>query len=415
MTKSLPSRPDIDWLRKTAKERLAEMRARNPSAKLYQAQLELARDYGFPSWRALAAHVDAHSLDSEILRATIEGRAKDLAALLDQHPKKIDVIGGSYNRPLLHHAAENGRLDCMRVLLDRGFDIDKRDRLDNATALHWAAQAGQIEAVRLLLDRGADPNGEGDEHALGVIGWATALLSLQKEAAELLLARGARPTIFSGVALERGDLVRALAEVDASIVDAQMSHHERHRTPLHFAVARNLPQMVSLLIELGADASAKDDHGATPLQYATSRTDARVAELLIEAGADPALRGNYFEGSTPQLEVRNLASAIDYFVQRLGFEKEWQAGNPASFACVFRDDVFIFLCAQDSRRGPSLLPINVRDVDALFEEYKSRGTKILEAPVNRAWGGRLMTVEGPDGNILSFASQISEPAPGVLR
>ena len=41
MTKTLPSRPDLEWLRKSAKERLAEMRRRDPSAKLHQAQLEL--------------------------------------------------------------------------------------------------------------------------------------------------------------------------------------------------------------------------------------------------------------------------------------------------------------------------------------------------------------------------------------
>ncbi len=99
MTKSLPSRPDIEWLKKTAKERLSELRARDASAKLYQAQLALAREYGFQSWRALAAHVEAHSLDGIILRATIEGRAKDLAALLDEHPAKFNVTGGSYNRP----------------------------------------------------------------------------------------------------------------------------------------------------------------------------------------------------------------------------------------------------------------------------------------------------------------------------
>ncbi len=290
-----------------------------------------------------------------------------------------------------------------------------RDRLDNATALHWAAQAGQVDALRLLLDRGANPDGTGDAHELGVIGWATALQSLQREAAELLLARGARPTIFAAVALGRADLVRALAEADADIVDAQMSHHERHRTPLHFAVARNLPEMVSLLIELGADASAKDDHGATPLQYASSRTDPRIAEMLIEAGADPALRGNYFESSTPQLEVKNIAAAIDYFVHKLGFEKEWETGSPTSFACVFRDDVFIFLSAQLPRLGPSMTAIMVRDVDALHEEYKARGATILQPPQDRVWVGRTIVVEGPDGNLLSIASQIAAPGAGVLR
>ncbi|MFZ1991292.1 MAG: ankyrin repeat domain-containing protein [Alphaproteobacteria bacterium] len=415
MTKSLPSRPDIAWLKKTAKERLSEMRTHDASAKLYQAQLELAREYGFQSWRALAAHVESHSLDGEIIRAAAEGRASDLAKLLDEHPAKLAVSGGSFGRPLLHHAAEHGHLDCMRFLLDRGFAIDKRDKLDNASALHWAAQAGQLEAVRLLLDRGANPDGAGDEHEAGVIGWAMVLAGPRKEVAELLLARGASPTVFAAVALGREDLVRALAEAGPNIVDAQMSRHERRQAPLHFAVARNLPEMVRLLIELGADASAKDDHGATPLQYGSSRTDPRIAGMLIEAGADPALRGNYFESSTPQIEVKSIAASIDYFVQKLGFEKEWEAGNPASFACVFRDDVFIFLSSQHPQLGRTQIAISVRDVDALHEEYKARGATILQPPQSRPWGGRTIVVVDLDGNLLSIASQIATPEPGVLR
>jgi hypothetical protein len=49
MPKTLPAHPHIDWLKKTAKQQLDEMRARDPAAKLHQAQLAVARDYGFPS------------------------------------------------------------------------------------------------------------------------------------------------------------------------------------------------------------------------------------------------------------------------------------------------------------------------------------------------------------------------------
>ncbi len=59
MKKTLPAQPNLDWLKKTAKERLAELRAREPSAKLRQAQLAVVGDYGFPGWRTLKAQVDA--------------------------------------------------------------------------------------------------------------------------------------------------------------------------------------------------------------------------------------------------------------------------------------------------------------------------------------------------------------------
>src|SRR5262252_10574171 len=102
MPKALPPQPHIDWLKKTAKERLAGLRARDASAKLYQAQLAVANDYGFPSWRALKARVDALSLDGQIIAAAKEGLARDLDALIAAHPRKLAITGGRWNRPLLH-------------------------------------------------------------------------------------------------------------------------------------------------------------------------------------------------------------------------------------------------------------------------------------------------------------------------
>jgi hypothetical protein len=58
MSQAVPANPNLDWLRKTAKQRLVELRAKQPDAKLHQAQLAVANDYGFKSWRALKAHID---------------------------------------------------------------------------------------------------------------------------------------------------------------------------------------------------------------------------------------------------------------------------------------------------------------------------------------------------------------------
>src|SRR5689334_22284139 len=55
---SLPERASLEWLRTSAKDRLKTVRAAQPSARLADAQLAVAREHGFPSWRALKAHVD---------------------------------------------------------------------------------------------------------------------------------------------------------------------------------------------------------------------------------------------------------------------------------------------------------------------------------------------------------------------
>ncbi len=286
MPKALPAQPDIDWLKKAAKERLAELRTHDPATRLAQAQRAVAQDYGFKSWRALRARVDSLSLDGRVIAATLAGEAAALAALLEAHPAKLDVTGGAWDRPLLHLAAAGGHVDCVELLLQRGFDVLRRDRMDNATALHWAAQEGHLGVVERLLQAGADLHGEGDDHGLGVLGWATCFAKVQEEVAAHLLSRGARLHIFSAIALDRAEEVRAIVRTDPAQLVRRMSRNEHGRLPLHHAAHCARPNMVRLLIALGADVHATDVAGATALAYAH---DSASLKALLAAGARPDL------------------------------------------------------------------------------------------------------------------------------
>jgi ankyrin repeat protein len=404
MAKALPTNPHIDWLRKAAKEQLAALRTRDASAKLHQAQLAVANDYGFPSWRALKARVDTLSLDGQIADAAHQGRARDLDKLLAQHPRKIAITGSRWNRPLLHIAAGEGHIDCVDVLLRRGFDIGTRDRLDHATALHWAVQAGAVDVIKRLIDKGADVDGEGDAHQIGALGWATCFNHVRKEAADYLLACGAKATIFAAVALNRADLVRKLVADDPTLLRMRkMSRFEHYRTPLHLAVLKNRPQMVKLLLELGADATARDGRGYTPLGHVTTRTHRAIAETLIAAGANPKEQyANRFEHLVPILGVKNLAAAIDYYVDKLGFTKKWEWGDPADFACVVRDEVELFLSQNAEDASHSLITIFVQDIDALYQAYRKSGAIIRRPPTDMPWGIRNMTVDDLDGHCFTM-------------
>jgi uncharacterized glyoxalase superfamily protein PhnB len=402
MTKALPPQPHIDWLKKAAKDELAALRKRDPSAKLHQAQLALAKGYGFPSWRALKARVDALSLDGQIIAAAKDGRARDLDKLLAQHPRKIAVTGSQWNRPLLHIAAAEGHLDCVNVLLRRGFDVATRDKLDNATALHWAAQFGAVEVIKRLLDAGADIDGKGDEHQIGVIGWATCFKHVRRAAADYLLERGAKPTIFAAVALDRVDLVRTLVATDPTLLRMRkMSRFEHYRTPLHLAVLKNRPRMVELLLALGADPSAKDTRGYTPLGLTTAKINPAIVAALIAGGASPKEQhANRFELVIPILRVKNMTAAIDYYVGKLGFQKKWDWGDPPDFACVARDEVELFFSLNAQGAPGMWLSIFVQDIDALYETYKQTGAIIRQPPADYPWGIREMTIEDLDGHYL---------------
>ena len=66
MSRTLPVRPNLEHLKKQAKALLRELQATQPDAQLADAQHQLAREYGFSSWPALHAKVEALSHHSRI-------------------------------------------------------------------------------------------------------------------------------------------------------------------------------------------------------------------------------------------------------------------------------------------------------------------------------------------------------------
>ena len=54
----LPERPSLEYLKKLAKERVVALRVIDPGATLARAQLEVAHQHGFSSWRALKAEIE---------------------------------------------------------------------------------------------------------------------------------------------------------------------------------------------------------------------------------------------------------------------------------------------------------------------------------------------------------------------
>ena len=252
------------------------------------------------------------ALEDQLFDAARNGDVEALKALLDAHPDKLHISTPPYGGTLLHLAARH--LPAVDLLLSRGMDVNAREGGDNTCAMHWAAAAGALDVVRRLADAGGDVVGAGDDHEMDVIGWATCWHGCDDEAhravAEFLVSRGARHHIFSAIALNLADEVRRIVAADPSALNRRMSHNEARQTPLHFAVRMKRPQMLDLLIELGADPLAVDDSGFTAAMYAnTTAIDRPIMQrihLMTLAELTSASRGH----REPRVNSTDLLAAL---------------------------------------------------------------------------------------------------------
>jgi ankyrin repeat protein len=200
----------------------------------------------------------------------------------------------------LFEAAGRGDVSAVTKLLEQGADPNVRESGDNTTAMHWAAAAGHLEVVRRLADAGGDVVGAGDDHEMEVIGWASCWDGCNDDAhraiVDLLLSRGAKHHIFSAIAMNLGDEVRRLVAANPGALNQRQSRNELHRLPLHFAVHMNRPEMVALLIELGADPLGVDAAGQNAAFIARTPDADRAAMQkirgLFEGELLSAQRGN---------------------------------------------------------------------------------------------------------------------------
>jgi hypothetical protein len=340
----LPSNPNLDHLRYQAKDLLREHTARTPGVaqrmrefhprfgqaqdaeifdahlSLSDAQLAIAREYGFPSWARVKAHTEKPALVNQLnlphheriedatFRRGVElldaGDVAGLRAHLKQHPslvrQQVTFEGGNYfrNPALLEFIAENpvrhGTLPgnivrVAEVILDAGvapFALNETLMLVSTGSVPRECGV-QLPLIDILCDHGADPNGA--IHA--------AALHEELEAVNALIGRGARIDLPVAAALGRIEKARRSlpgANSDdrhlALALAAQFGHVEivrllldagedpdrynpvgghSHTTPLHQAAGAGYDELVHLLVERGARLDLKDIlWQATPADWA---------------------------------------------------------------------------------------------------------------------------------------------------
>lgn len=201
--------------------------------------LTLGADPGRKNWYGTALHC-----------ATDVNQVETIHTLCDFRTK-IDIID-DHGRTTLSCAAQSGRSNSLRALLDRGASVDLY-HWDQGTGLHRATLHGEmIDVIQILLTFRADPN-----------------LSDPDGFAPLHnIARNDEGESVAQMLLDHG------ANVNQSGKGGQ--------TPLQCAVMANNRGLVRLYLGQGADINAQDSNGATSLHSAVNASNLEMVDLLLE-------------------------------------------------------------------------------------------------------------------------------------
>ena len=127
-----------------------------------------------------------------------------------------------------------------------------------------------------------------------------------------------------------------------------------------------------------------------------------------------------FDGYIAVLFVKDLNRARDFYQNVMGLELQY--GDDVSGAFKIDPDTLLILDHmgadallspgdvdhQPARGARSVLATAVENVDAAYEELRSRGVEFIRPPEDRSWGLRCAHFKDPDGNIWEIHAPVPE-------
>src|SRR5215510_2292300 len=277
-----------------------------------------------------------------LIAAVRAGQRSEVERQIAASPELIRGKDGA-GSTALHHAAGYGPLDNLQSLIDKGADVNAKNRR-GSTPLHWAihdeakvrlllAKGANVNArqaqgrtplylaamlgngvptLRLLLSKGADPN-------LAAVNGQTPLMMAARgdvEAAQLLIEKGADVNAKDGagetalMSACTGGNARAVQLLIERGADVKVTS-KRNETALGFAATSGVQASVELLLAKGADVNVRNFRGYSPLMFAASSDalPAGIIKLLLDKGADASFTGDYDEPASALAAKRGHTEA----------------------------------------------------------------------------------------------------------
>jgi ankyrin repeat protein len=407
-TRKLREHPDLDQLKRQAKELLkaflageaeavadvkAHYRGADPSTfALHDAQLVVARGYGFDSWPKLKAYVDGATA-RRLAEFIYAGDKTQVRAMLERRPELANMAMsyGDERRPL-HYAVMKRAPEMARLLMRHGADARKgvHPHRDATTAMTIASERGYDEIVSIIHEE-------------------------EQRRRQAMSASDAKVTTaqddLTG-AIANGDHARAIAMLEA---DPSLVHYcdREGWTPLHVASAVRSPELIAWLLDHGASPNRNGKDARTPLDLAAAARGpirkeefAAVATLLRRAGADLTARAAVALGEEAWLRARqsegtlvnpitweagglltvavrhNRPDMLDLLLE-FGFDPDERASSGDGNGIVSSQGFALWHCASLGRRemGETLL----RHGASLSAHVDSSGSPLHSAYSHRQW------------------------------
>lgn len=203
----------------------------------------------------------------------------------------------------MHYAARFNSQQTIERLCNQGFNVNVLDN-DQKTPIYYSKS---FETIRILLNNGADVNAH-EGHAL-----VQAAGSRQPEFVKFLLANGANSNVPEAFARA---LTSDCTEITEILLDAGADATARVGSfghPLIIAAGAGSEGVVKLLLSRGADVNVNDQEGGhyqTALVAAASYGSEAILQQLLDRGADVNARGAMYETALQAAATQTAHGAL---------------------------------------------------------------------------------------------------------